>query len=74
MIRKERKVGEIFEFEGVKLQVVEIGICDSNCRGCYFYYNCSGSVTNLCIHSKRSDHKDIIYKKIKDTTKEKQKE
>ena len=36
MIRKERKVGEIFEFDGVKLQVVEIGICDSNCRGMLF--------------------------------------
>ena len=36
MIRKERKVEEIFEFDGVKLQVVEIGICDSNCREMLF--------------------------------------
>ena len=34
MIRKERKLGEIFEFEGVKLQVVDIGEYGNGCKGC----------------------------------------
>ena len=44
MIREERNVGEIFEFEGVKLQVVDVGEYDTTCKGCYFQYNCSGYV------------------------------
>ena len=63
MIRKERKVGEIFEFEGVKLQVVDVGEYDNGCKGCYFQYNCSGYVSAFCTRDKRSDHKDIVYKK-----------
>ena len=62
MITKERKVGEIFEFEGVKLQVVDVGEYGNGCKGCYFHYNCSGCGTALCTKSRRSDHKEIIYK------------
>ena len=70
MIRKERKVGEIFEFEGVKLQVVDIGEYGNGCKGCYFQYNCSGYVSafiqaqsdrgnNICLYHKvaRQRHK-----------------
>lgn len=62
MIRKERKVGEIFEFEGVKLQVVDIGEYGNGCNWCYFHYNCSGCYAALCTKSMRSDYKEIIYK------------
>lgn len=64
MIRKERKVGEIFEFEGVKLQVVETDEYNHSCKGCYFHYSCSGCGSALCTKNDRSDHKEIIYKKI----------
>ena len=33
----ERKIGEIFEYFGTTLEVVENEECD--CEGCYFYYN-----------------------------------
>lgn len=63
----ERKIGEIFEYEGRKLQVVENG---GGCKGCYFCYKKSKyclvddkDKVGLCCE--RSDQKEVIFKKVK---------
>ena len=61
----ERKIGEIFEFEGVKLQVVEVDEYEPNCKGCYFKYNCSGFMSAICTPHTRKDEKFVKYKKVK---------
>lgn len=66
---EERPVGEIFEFEGTKLQVV---IHPSySCRGCYFntlckyiceYQNVKG--LGVCDKKDRSDNNYVIFKEV----------
>lgn len=46
----ERKIGEIFELGGVKLQVVEDSEYTSHCKGCYFEYNCSNFMSQFVLH------------------------
>lgn len=66
---EERKVGEIFEFEGKKLQVV---IHPSySCRGCYFYtlcqYDCeyqNAKGLGACDKKDRSDNNYVIFKEV----------
>lgn len=41
----ERAVGEIFEFEGVKLQVKDIGY-RANCSGCSLLWVCYGCLSD----------------------------
>ena len=69
MVRKERKIGEVFEiYDGTKLKVTE----SDTCEGCYFYNpgnyeDCTGAylykVTGICSQT-RSDGKDVIFAKI----------
>ena len=66
----ERKVGEVFDFNGVKLQVKDTGqkIC---CGGCYFdepEYKCfdayiSGRI-GVCSRLFRSDGKHVIFVEV----------
>ena len=62
----ERKIGEIFDYEGVKLEVVESG----SCKGCYFFkgvINCEGSIDFIegyCGPFNRQDRKSVIFKKV----------
>ena len=64
----ERQVGEIFDFLGVKLEVIE-GEKDS-CEGCYFCDNricgvgCIVNFLGYCAYSEREDGKDVIFKKV----------
>ena len=68
----ERAVGEIFEFEGVKLQVKDTGdrCC---CDGCYFcvsfYCPCHETRYNQlmgeCYRVYRADGKDVIFVEVK---------
>ena len=63
----ERKVGEIFEFKGVKLQVVKDPGFKNACIGCYFLdnnYNCS--YRQKCFASQRKDLTSVKFIKIKD--------
>ena len=61
---KTRPIGEIFEYRGIKLQVVE----NDNCIGCYVYWNDDclkyhreiGSCSGLF----RDDQKNVIFKRI----------
>lgn len=61
---KTRPIGEIFEWRGVKLQVVE----NKTCQGCYFCgdNNCINfrHDTGYCGHLVREDNKLVIFKRI----------
>ena len=62
----ERKLGEVFEVDGVKLQVVEDSDTFS-CDGCYFL----GSEQNVCdfqncLRCEREDNKSVKFVKIYD--------
>ena len=66
----ERKVGEVFDFNGVKLQVKDTGQKVS-CDGCYFdepKYKCfdahiSGRI-GVCSRLFRSDGKHVIFVEV----------
>ena len=64
----ERKIGEQFDFLGVKLEVVEGG--KDSCEGCYFCNTriCGCDIiTNylgFCAYSEREDGKDVTFKKV----------
>ena len=64
----ERKIGEIFEFEGHKLKV--IGKTDSReCKKCFFYNrDCSSirDVRGFCSEEYRTDKKYVIFVEAKD--------
>ena len=58
----ERKIGEIFNFYGVVLQVYE---AKDKCKGCFFEnYPLSLCLHQPCISIGRKDKKDIIFKKL----------
>lgn len=65
----ERKIGEVFDFNGVSLQVVETKGKPS-CQGCYFDDSEFGCVTREFInkikscYEGRSDKNSVIFKKI----------
>lgn len=67
----ERKVGEIFDFNGVKLQVKDT-VHETSCNGCYF----NGSIcknnetryinqTGECFQPCRNDGKNVIFVEVK---------
>ena len=69
----ERKVGEVFDFNGVKLRVEE-SLRQYSCYGCYFYNTNSRHVchdlNNRCRLSDcygqfRSDGNDVIFVEVK---------
>ena len=59
----ERGLGEIFEFEGKKLKVVE----SDSCTCCHFNYTCT-EVDEIqlgkCLDTHREDGKNIVFKKV----------
>ena len=65
---KERKVGEVFEYEGHKLKVVE-DTDGRKCPKCFFYSrDCSliRDVTGYCLKEKRIDRKGITFVEVND--------
>ena len=62
---KERKVGEVFEYEGRKLKVMEE---IDGCAGCCFReYSCPNiRISGECLYSKRSNNKGVIFIDITD--------
>ena len=65
MIDMERKIGEIFEYNGGWYQVVEK--TEKSCKACYFYSDegCFASTgLERCRHYSRSDNKSVIFKKL----------
>lgn len=60
----ERKIGEVFEFNGKKYQVVEVG---SGCEGCAFDYclDCSEvEIKGKCHWLTRKDKEDVIFVEV----------
>ena len=73
-----KEIGDTFEYQGVRLQVIES--CGVSCKGCtaiqqcngiqhccnncYFYETFGHCGTMLCSHIERKDHKDVIFKKV----------
>lgn len=57
----ERKIGEVFDYKGVKLKVVE---ADDYCNECYFNlsYTCCTKPKNVDKCYNRSDGKKVIFK------------
>ena len=64
----ERKIGEVFEYEGKKLKVVET--VNNLCFDCYFFdgVNCQRTEREggECSDSKRADYKPVIFVEVKD--------
>lgn len=64
----ERKIGEIFEFEGKKLKVVQTE--GSTCYNCYFANrdcDCdTRKVLGACLSETRTDNKPVIFVEVKD--------
>lgn len=61
----EQKIGEQFEYNGVRLKVVE----SKACKGCYFFKDfryCDEiiEVTGDCIPLYRSDRKSVNFQKV----------
>ena len=64
---KERKVGEIFEYEGKKLKVEEK--VSSDCYGCFFdeqHILCSNKALGYCGSEFRTDKKEVIFVEAKE--------
>ena len=61
---KDRKIGEIFQYGSVRLQVVE----GAPCKDCYFShpFTCLGkkNKTGRCSCGFRADRKNVIFKKL----------
>lgn len=65
----ERKVGEVFDFKGIKLQVKDTG-SKAFCDGCYFdesEHECfdARNRTGSCHRSLRSDSRDVVFVEVK---------
>ena len=63
----ERKIGEVFEYEGKKLQVKENHIY--SCDGCFFNGHCehsSNPIIGLCEKDQREDEKDVIFVEVQE--------
>ena len=59
----ERKLGEVFKYNNVKLQVIEQEDGFS-CNDCYFL-NGIDCNEQLCLRMDRHDRKSVIFKEIK---------
>ena len=60
----ERKIGEVFTYNGKTYQVVK----DNTCEGCAFMKNCHcfsiGKLLGLCSYTNRTDKIGVIFKEI----------
>lgn len=69
---QERKVGEVFEYGGKQLKVVETK--DDTCDNCYFFENhdCSeeSKVYGACLSETRTDNKPVIFVEVKEEPEE----
>ena len=62
----ERKVGEIFESNGVKLVCVKGAIdASTDCRNCYFFNKNNQCLDYLCTDFEREDLTNVFFKEIK---------
>ena len=62
----ERKIGEVFEYNGVSLKVVKQKLNKASCNGCYFdgaLCEIDDEITGTCLYRNRRDKANIIFKK-----------
>lgn len=71
----ERKIGEVFDFDEVKLQVKYTGD-NPYCYGCYFFESkrtCNTvdykNQAGACFRIDRTDNKNVIFVEVKDNEK-----
>ena len=62
MIDMERKIKEIFEYNGEWYQCIP-DTTDDNCNNCFFQKRCS-SIIGYCSSTSRSDGKSVCFKKL----------
>lgn len=70
----ERNIGEVFEYEGKKIQVVENPL--NRCSGCYFEgIKCTDiyEERGACLSNDRKDGQGVIFKKYEDAVEEREK-
>lgn len=60
----ERKLGEVFEYNNAKLQVIE-NKDGFSCNDCYFLNEGIDCNEQLCLKMDRHDRKLVIFKEIK---------
>ena len=63
----ERKVGEVFKFEGIVLKVIEL--YDPDCEGCHFQdTNCHNkkSIIGKCTSHCREDDREVMFIKVEE--------
>ena len=60
----ERKIGEIFEFNGVKLKTVRVD-APFRCEDCYFVNMDALCEKISCLFRERTDKENVIFKEIK---------
>lgn len=71
----ERKIGEVFEYEGKALRVEEYKDNVNECFGCFFDGKCfSSKAVGHCEAERRTDKKNVIFVEVKKETKEQQQE
>ena len=61
----ERKIGEVFEFNGVKLKTVRIDV-PFRCEDCYFQDLDVSCKKNSCLWCERTDNENVIFMEIKE--------
>lgn len=67
IMEKERQIGEVFEYNGVKLKVRKKAVFEE-CRDCYFnhksrYLEC---LKAICLFLHRSDKQNVLFEEIKE--------
>lgn len=66
----ERKIGEVFEYDGKKYEVVD-GVCDGRC--CFQKFDClylceKGKIPE-CLGFKRNDEKEVVFIEVEEDKK-----
>ena len=67
---KERKIGEVFDYQGMKLKVKEADIL---CKGCVFEEDCfnrNKQIVGECENGKRKDGKKVVFVDVTEQKKE----
>ena len=62
MEKVELKIGEVFEYEGIKLKVIETE--DYSCFGCYFKSLRDKCWQQHCMRFDRKDKKNVIFQTV----------
>ena len=61
----ERKIGEVFEVEGVRLICLHVDNLSKICDNCYFRDKKTQCQLQMCTDSEREDENIVYFKEIK---------